>query len=74
MTVPVYTQENTTDVFLYTTGLPAMERFSVCFWMFGVPDDDDRKEDALFSIAVPGQLFKKFNSCGMKFNRHKYSL
>ena len=52
--VPVYTQENRTDTFLYATGLPALESFSVCFWMFGVPDDDDYRKDAVFSLALPG--------------------
>ena len=52
--VPGYTQENRTDTFLYATGLPALESFSVCFWMFGVPDDDDYRKDAVFSLALPG--------------------
>ena len=54
MQVPVYNQERRTDTFIYTTGMSALDEFSVCFWMKGVEDDDDWKTDALISIATPG--------------------
>ena len=56
MQVPVYNQERRTDTFIYTTGMSALDEFSVCFWMKGVEDDDDWKTDALISIATPGKL------------------
>lgn len=67
--MPVYTQQRRNDTFLYATGLPALEEISVCFWLFGVSDDDDRRRDALFSIASQSwyQLFGHAYRCKALF-------
>lgn len=56
MKVPVYTQERRIDTFIYTTGQSALDELSICFWMNGVEDDDAWKNDALISIATPGDI------------------
>ena len=67
--VPVYTQEKTTDTFIYTTGMSALDEFSICFWMNGVEDDDHWKSDALISIATSGKLTEQ-----SKVICHKHAL
>ena len=51
----VYTQERRIDTALYATGLPALSEFTIHMWYYGFPhDDDDRSNDWMISVAVPG--------------------
>ena len=53
--VSVYTQERRIDTALYATGLPALSEFTIHMWYYGFPhDDDDRSNDWMISVAVPG--------------------
>ena len=56
MQIPVYTQERRIDTFIYTTGQSALDELSICFWMNGVEGDNSWKDDALISIATPGDI------------------
>ena len=50
--VPVYNQEKTTDTFIYTTGMSALDGF-FCLFL----DERGRRlaDDALISIAAQGK-------------------
>ena len=55
--VSVYTQERRIDTALYATGLPALSEFTIHMWYYGFPhDEDDRSNDWMISVAVPGTL------------------
>lgn len=50
--VQVYTQERRTDTALYATGLPGLDEFTISMWYYGVPDDDNRTDDYIISLAT----------------------
>ena len=50
----VYHQERTITKYLYQKDLPAMSEMSLCFWMKLEVDDDNRGDDWLVSVSLPG--------------------
>lgn len=52
MSVPVYTQTYTIDKYMYAANLPEMSTFTICMWVFGQADDDDRADDYILSYST----------------------
>ena len=61
----VYHQERNITKYLYQDGLPALTEMSLCFWMKLEVDDDNRTDDWLLSIALPGTfyIYAYINTC-----------
>ena len=54
--LPVYVVTTSENDYLYQENLPALTKFTICFWFKGQPDDDNRDEDFLISIATSGNI------------------
>ena len=53
--VSVYIQERRLDTALYARGLPELREFTIHMWYYGVPDDDNRTDDIIFSFYSPSK-------------------
>ena len=55
--LPAYVVTTSESDYLYQENLPALTKFTICFWFNGRPDDDNRDSDYLISIATLGIIF-----------------
>ena len=54
--LPAYVVTTSVNDYLYQENLPALTKFTICFWFKGQPDDDNRDNDFLISIATTGNI------------------
>ena len=54
--LPAYIVTTSENDYLYQENLPALTKFTICFWFKGQPDDDNRDNDFLISIATSGNI------------------
>lgn len=62
--LPMYTQELTTDKYIYKSGLPAISAFTMCYWYKGL--NSARLSDHPISISSSGlrlEFKKKLSHC-----------
>ena len=53
--LPAYVVTTSENDYLYQENLPALTKFTICFWFKGQPDDDNRERDYLISIGIAGK-------------------
>ena len=53
--LPAYVVTASENDYLYQENLPALTKFTICFWFKGQPDDDNRERDYLISIGIAGK-------------------